>query len=281
MFRGLARRRASNARLDREELGKENGLAGAPTTSKPAAKRASVFQDNNRKKTTRLDSDAKQGQQPGNDGGSVEMSQAFDQLLVSSGLSCMNRSELISFQDDLQIPDTLRPKLTGMDSTVKAAMLRSSRVIKPGTNAEHETPKEAPGTLRKTKSSDSVGSPRPVRNEEDDLPHPPQTTGRFLGAAMRSSISLGRHSDDEQLVPPKPLNRHSRGLSLDLSKGASMLHLPSSSSSEIVSKKAPKGWSKDIAPSKHVNALTSTSSVGLDIETVKKLRLLLRNESAR
>ena len=185
-------------------------------------------------------------------------------------------------QDDLQIPDTLRPKLTGMDSTVKAAMLKSSRVIKPVPTFENETPKKAVGTLRKTKSSDTMGSPRPSKDDEDDVPQPPQTTGRFFGAAMRSSISLGRHSDDEQLVPPKPLNpnRHSRGMSLDLSKGASMLHLPSTSN-DNVSKKGQKGWAKDIQPSKYVNMLTSTSSVELDIEMVKKLRLLLRNESAR
>lgn len=166
-----------------------------------------------------------------------------------------------------------------MDSTVKAAMLKSSRVIKPAPTFDHQTPQKGTGTLRKSKSSDTVGSPRPSRDCEDDLPKPPQTTGRFLGAAMRSSISLGRHSDDEQLAPPKTPSRQTRGLSLDLSK-ASILHLPSSST-DNVSKKGQKGWAKDIQPSKYVNTLTSNSSLELEIESVKKLRLLLRNESAK
>ena len=110
-------------------------------------------------------------------------------------------------KDDLQIPDSLRPKLDGMDSTVKAQMLRSSQFINPlsvshATNDSHNTtPRKAPKSLRKTKSSDSVTSPRASLQQNVpecyDFPQPPRTTGRFLGAAMRSSISLGRSSDDE------------------------------------------------------------------------------------
>lgn len=160
-------------------------------------------------------------------------------------------------------------------------MLRSSRVMKPAPAVEHVTPKKQVGSLRKSKSSDTVGSPRAPREDTTETPEPPRTTGRFLGAAMRSSISLGRHSDDE-LAPPKPINhRHTRGLSLDFAKGSPKLQIPASSSSEISNKKSQKTWSKDMAPSKYFNALMSMSSVDLDIELVKKLRLLLRNESAR
>ena len=87
MFRGFARRRASNAHLDREAVGKENDPSKVQVTPKSAAKRSSVFQDNNRNKTTRLDGGAKSKQatqQTMNGGDSVEMMHAFDQLLVSS-----------------------------------------------------------------------------------------------------------------------------------------------------------------------------------------------------
>lgn len=183
-------------------------------------------------------------------------------------------------QDDLQIPDTLRPKLNGMDSNVKAAMLRSSQAIKVAPTVKPLTPKKSSGNLRKAKSSDSLASPHRQQDLVADVRPAPLTAGRFLGAAMRSSISLGRHSDDE--IPSTPVspksNRHSRGISLDLSKHASK---GSSAKNELNSTKALKTWAKDMAPSRYTGILTGTSSLELDIEVVKKLRLLLRNESAR
>jgi hypothetical protein len=38
---------------------------------------------------------------------------------------------------------------------------------------------------------------------------------------------------------------------------------------------------KDISPTRFFSILSGTSSTQLDVESVKKLRLLLRNESAR
>lgn len=196
-------------------------------------------------------------------------------------------------KDDLQIPDSLRPKLDGMDSTVKAQMLRSSQFINPlsvshATNDSHNTtPRKAPKSLRKTKSSDSVTSPRASLQQNVpecyDFPQPPRTTGRFLGAAMRSSISLGRSSDDEFTNSSRAngsvaaSKQHIRGMSYDPSK----THLPQVSSKGDGGKKTQKGWAKDMAPSKYTNILMGTSSLDLDIEIVKKLRLLLRNESAK
>lgn len=158
-------------------------------------------------------------------------------------------------------------------------MLRSSQVIKQPTPTAPTTPnKSANNTLRKSKSSDSVATPRPQNKEPDDLPQPPQATGRFLGAAMRSSVSLGRHSDDEAR-PSRATTRHSRGLSLDVSKHSSRIPIPLSLS-DGAAKKSQQGWSKDTAPSRYANILAGTSSLELDVEIVKKLRLLLRNESA-
>lgn len=184
------------------------------------------------------------------------------------------------FQDDLQIPDTLRPKLNGMDSNVKAAMLKSSHAIKVAPMVKPVTPKKSNGNLRKAKSSDSLASPHHQPELSIDVRPAPMTAGRFLGAAMRSSISLGRHSDDELPTSPDLPNssRHSRGISLDLSKNGAKY--PSSNGDQYTMK-ALKTWTKDMAPSRYTGILTSTSSLELDIEVVKKLRLLLRNESAR
>lgn len=88
MFRGLRKRAVSTAHLEKENAEKENGHAGAPKTSKSAAKRASVFQDNDRNKNSRMDEDFKGKKtmqlQAGPGVDSAEMTNAFDQLLVSS-----------------------------------------------------------------------------------------------------------------------------------------------------------------------------------------------------
>lgn len=159
-------------------------------------------------------------------------------------------------------------------------MLRSSHAIKVAPVVKPLTPKKSSGNLRKAKSSDSLTSPHRQQELSVDVRPAPLTAGRFFGAAMRSSISLGRHSDDELLTSPtspKP-SRHSRGMSLDFSKHASK---PSSAKNELNSTKTLKTWSKDMAPSRYTGILTSTSSLELDVEIIKKLRLLLRNESAR
>ena|ERR1700722_3326661 len=112
-------------------------------------------------------------------------------------------------KDDLQIPPTLRPKLTNVDATVKAAMLKSSQVLT--LNTISATSKSNPKVIRKTRSADSIGTPkRPVQLPEKD-----------------------------------------------------------------------KVVLRDNSPARFSKVLSSTSSTILDVEMVKKLRLLLRNESAR
>jgi hypothetical protein len=69
----------------------------------------------------------------------------------------------------------------------------------------------------------------------------------------------------------------------------SQVHLPASVSVVDLTGKAPKERgaagkekvAKDISPTRFFSILSGTSSTQLDIENVKKLRLLLRNESAR
>ncbi|KAL5526795.1 hypothetical protein ACEPAF_8520 [Sanghuangporus sanghuang] len=269
MFKGLSKRPVSvgSSSRDQDGAGKENRPRSIAAPK--SARRVSAFQDADRNRDGRAQDAQKAGQNkpqkvqipnPGSD--SKEMENAFDKLL-----------------DDLQIPENLRPKLSGMDSHVKAAMLRSSQVIKQPVSTIGTTPNKSANTLRKSKSSDSFSSPRSQNQASDDLPQPPQTTGRFLGAAMRSSISLGLHSDDEARQV-RGTARHSRGLSLDVSKHSSRISIPMSLSDGTGKKMQQQGWSKDTAPSRYANILAGTSSVELDVEIVKKLRLLLRNESA-
>jgi hypothetical protein len=86
MFKGFGKRRASVAQLDRDrdEAGKENGPVGGAMTK--ATKRTSVFHDNDRNKTVHLNTASKAKaivQQNSGGQDSVEMTHAFDELLVS------------------------------------------------------------------------------------------------------------------------------------------------------------------------------------------------------
>ncbi|KAG1759198.1 armadillo-type protein [Suillus occidentalis] len=170
----------------------------------------------------------------------VVMNKAFDKLL-----------------DELQIPSTVRVKLAGMDSTVKAAMLKSSHVIT--SNPTSGSP-STPLTLRKARSSESMGSPLPPSMSYDQMPTKTSTTDLHA-------------LDDKQ--------GHNRGLSCDatqtLSRGQNSPVIPGDL---ITSKSKEKGFVKNITPVKFCSILASTSSTQLEVEIVKKLRLLLRNESA-
>ncbi|KAF9493166.1 hypothetical protein BDN71DRAFT_1450718 [Pleurotus eryngii] len=185
----------------------------------------------------------------------AEMEQAFDKLL-----------------DDLQIPDTLRPKLNGMDATVKAAMLKSSHIL---VSKPSQSPPMTPRTasLRRTRSIDSISSPgRSSSALDGEVLQPP-----------RPNFVYGASSGE----PGSPRGTHSRGSSFDLTKhfSRSQVNLATSSSldlSTLVGSKPSKEKvpSKNLSPAKFFNILSGTSSTQMEVETIKKLRLLLRNESA-
>ena len=111
-----------------------------------------------------------------------------------------------------------------------------------------------PRTLRRVHSSESVlSTPRPQKPslEQYDLPggsHIPFGTGHSRG----KSLDVRRQVLDPKSAPVAPLK---------------------------VSKDKKK--SSTIAPEKYVNVLLAHSSTSMDVEVPKKLRLLLRNESAR
>src|ERR1700678_3770435 len=84
-------------------------------------------------------------------------------------------------QDDLQIPSSLRPKLYGMDASVKAAMIKSSQTMAISPVIGHSEPitPRASKSLRRAHSTESLSSPRhptlaSLAAEYSELPH---TTG--------------------------------------------------------------------------------------------------------
>lgn len=212
------------------------------------------------------------------------MEVAFDKLLVRFFL-LPSHEVLILSQEDLQIPTTLRPRLIGMESTVKAAMLKSSQTMAlaplplPPSTAR-DTPPLTPrsAALRRTRSTESLDSPR---HAKPTLEYAAPRAPALFGESAQSSVGSDRKTSS-----------HSRGTSFDASRilSRSQVHLPISASVVDLTGKAPKDRgaaaakekaAKDISPRRFFSILSGTSSTQLDIENVKKLRLLLRNESAR
>ncbi|KAJ3830049.1 armadillo-type protein [Lentinula raphanica] len=195
------------------------------------------------------------------------MHEAFDQLL-----------------DELQIPSTLRPKLAGMDSSVKAAMLKSSQGMSLNIKSAFPVIPEMPLTpqhpsLRRTRSIDTLESPRLGKPTLDYELRPPM-------APFALSEHFSRSTSSSTASPRK--SSHSRGISLgtnfmsrsqvNLLGNGSTLDL-TSTSNKSAKEKVP-GSSRIISPTTSVSMLAGTSSTELDVEQIKKLRLLLRNESA-
>jgi hypothetical protein len=212
---------------------------------------------------------------------------AFERMLVSTPnifkISCYLTSDV---QDDLQIPSTVRVKLTTLETPVKAAMLRSSHVLGTAPVAP-----ATPPSLRRTRSNESLASPKPIfalnttaaaSNEELAAPRP-----AFL-AEEPPRRSLDSYD------PTASPSRHARGSSLDLPRSTSFADLANSKKDKSRDVKdldklkskdknvKPKGVERDIiSPQKFCQILTNTKSVQLDLEIVRKLRIMLRNEAAR
>jgi hypothetical protein len=165
----------------------------------------------------------------------------------------MRRCKLTYFKDDMQIPPNLRPKLKGMDPVVKSTMLRSARQV-------DTVGPRSPRTLRRTKSSEGLESPHRARagfntTRKPDIASRPSTS-LFTSALLDSSMNL-----------PELQSDHSRGISIDAS------NRKSSAEAKY------RGLPKDLSAEKINQHLAQTSSTVLDPELLRKLRLLLRNES--
>lgn len=163
-------------------------------------------------------------------------------------------------------------------------MLKSSQTMVPSRNPPASPPlTPRSSALRKTRSTDSLSSPRSVKVKlEYDFPRPPQT------ACVRPEAPVSPHHASSVGVSnsPRP-SGHTRGASFDVAQTLprSQVSMPPSLSAELVAGKSGKdkgsALAKNISPTRFFSILSGTSSTQLDVENVKKLRLLLRNESAR
>lgn len=170
-----------------------------------------------------------------------------------------------------------------MDSTVKAAMLKSSQGMTLNIKSTIPEVPLAPQSmgLRRTRSTDTLESPRQQKPALDYELRPPM-------APFALSDQSRRPSSNSSIGSPRK-SSHSRGISLgaglmsrsqvNLLSNGSTLDLTATSGKS--GKEKGPGTSKIISPTRSISILVGTSSTDLDVEQVKKLRLLLRNESAR
>jgi len=199
----------------------------------------------------------------------------FDRLLVRACHELMSpdnpalSSILISCcsQDDLQIPSTLRPKLVGMESSVKAAMLKSSHVL--------DTPPAPARGLRRVQSGSSLNLESSPNKGADLVPDPSQHR-HHRHPATPPGAQVGSRDATTAAA------QHSRGVSVDVvspRRPKSRTGFSASGAPPDLGATAPRG--KVFSPVQFVSLLTGKSSLELEVDVVKKLVLLLRNEAAR
>ena len=157
-----------------------------------------------------------------------------------------------------------------MEPAVKAAMLKSSHVLGPAATAT--APASARG-LRRVQSGSSINIELPPLKGAAAALNPnyhhtakgttsPDAQGGPIGATASSTSVGGVH--------------HSRGVSVDVASP----QRPKSRSGFTTSA-AADARGKVLSPLQFVSLLTGKSSLELEVDVVKKLRLLLRNEAAR
>jgi hypothetical protein len=145
-----------------------------------------------------------------------------------------------------------------MESTVKAAMLKSSQTM---AQMRPPSPPATPKTLRRTRSTDSVPSPRAGADKPAPQPEAARTS-LDAGASPRPPFGRGKSSSD-------------------LNAAHAVAGTGAGAAAAKKGKDTFKGSMRHFTPTAMVAVLQETSSTQLDVEMIKKLRLLLRNESAR
>jgi len=158
-----------------------------------------------------------------------------------------------------------------MEPAVKAAMLKSSHVLLPAATTTAPAPTRG---LRRVQSGSSINieSPKGAAAVLDHRHHhtakgatPPGAQGGPSGAtATTTSAHHSRGVSVEVTSPQRPKSRSGFTTSVaaaDLNGGAAR--------------------GKVYSPLQIVSLLTGKSSLELEVDIVKKLRLLLRNEAAR
>jgi hypothetical protein len=154
-----------------------------------------------------------------------------------------------------------------MESTVKAAMLKSSHVLGPAATAT--APASTRG-LRRVQSGSSISVESPPRGSAGLLGYPHTANGATMPDAKGGPWAV--------TATTSPANHHSRGVSIDVPRRPKSRSGFTTSAADLNSSTA-RG--KVYSPVQIVSLLTGKSSLELEVDVVKKLRLLLRNEAAR
>jgi hypothetical protein len=153
-----------------------------------------------------------------------------------------------------------------MEPAVKAAMLKSSHVLGPAATAS--VPAPAARGLRRVQSGSSINIEFPLKGSAAVLDHhaakkatPPDAQGGPSGATATTAAYS-----------------HSRGVSVDVVSP----QRPKSRSGFVAGADSTGNTArgKVLSPLQFVSLLTGKSSLELEVDVVKKLRLLLRNEAA-
>ena len=154
-----------------------------------------------------------------------------------------------------------------MESTVKAAMLKSSHVLGPTAIATAPAPTRG---LRRVQSGSSISTESPPRGSAAVLDHPYTANGTTKPDARGGSSAV--------TATTTSAIHHSRGVSIDIPRRPKSRSGFTTSVTDLNSSTA-RG--KVLSPVQIVSLLTGKSSLELEVDVVKKLRLLLRNEAAR
>ena len=152
-----------------------------------------------------------------------------------------------------------------MEPTVKAAMLKSSHVLAPAATAT--TPAPTTRGLRRVQSGSSISIESPLNGSAAVLGHPQTANGATMPDAR-----YGPSAATASAI------HHSRGVSIDAPRRPKSRSGFTTSATDLNSSTA-RG--KAFSPVQIVSLLTGKSSLELEVDVVKKLRLLLRNEAAR
>ncbi|GBE87862.1 hypothetical protein SCP_1200870 [Sparassis crispa] len=156
--------------------------------------------------------------------------------------------------EELQIPLNLRSKLATMDARVKAQMLKSSGIITAKSSIAR--PQTSRG-VRRAYSTESLGSPRPQ-----------------LKRALEECDVFSSRKEPPILSPA-----HVRGISINVGRSAMHSFAPAQNAATKTAHKDKRARASSVSPGKYCNILRGNSSTSLEVDSVKKLRLLLRNEA--
>lgn len=157
-----------------------------------------------------------------------------------------------------------------MEPAVKAAMLKSSHVLGPAATASAPAPTTR--GLRRVQSGSSINIEFPPKGSAAVLDH--HTAKRATPPS-----SQGGPSGTTAITTAAAAHSHSRGVSVDVGTP----QRPKSRSGFVAAADLTGNTArgKVLSPLQFVSLLTGKSSLELEVDVVKKLRLLLRNEAAR